>query len=156
MVTCTTPPFRAAVRLNSGVRRLPVQSENPLIPLIFTLIRAGDADLLQKDHVLAPACPPQHRQDVRAASALLATVYAQYDFVQSPAFQQEVASKSASYASMLAKRYREPTMRGQKRSELLEALRNLTDSDAAFSLVAVELHPQLEEARHALQQALRA
>ena len=28
MVTCTTPPFRAAVRLNSGVR--PVQKEVPV------------------------------------------------------------------------------------------------------------------------------
>ena len=133
-----------------------MQSENPLIPLIFTLIRAGDGDLLQEDHVLARACPPQHRQGVRAAAALLAKIHAQYDFVDSPAFQQEIASKSASYASMLARRYREPAMRSQKRSELLEALRNLTDSDPAFSLVPVELHPQLNEARHALQQALRA
>jgi len=28
MVTCTTPPFRAAVRLNSGVR--PVQKQMPV------------------------------------------------------------------------------------------------------------------------------
>ena len=42
MVTCTTPPFRAAVRLNSGVRAHTMRTRNVIVlVLLVTLLSGG-------------------------------------------------------------------------------------------------------------------
>ena len=130
-----------------------MSEQNQLISLLLATIRGGDADVLQDERVLGKVCAAEHLQRVRSAAEFLGKVYAQFDFTESPAFAQEVASRSAAYVSMLAKRYREPIMRAKKREELQSAFRQLLHSDAAFSLVPAAQHPQLIEARASLRAA---
>ncbi len=114
--------------------------------MLIGLFEVNDLELVNEDSVLSPSvCSASDRENVRKMAEIIAGLYRDFNYFESPEFLQSLAGKSETFKQVKSKLLSDPVKQTELRRRLGEALVSIMRSDDAYNLFPERNHHSLKE-----------